>query len=101
MRTSSIILAAAGGTPADPPSTFYMLVWLAMYSIIVWGLLSGWLADLAHDMWAGTILLPGVFSDLPFLKRYCRWGGVFMLLLASGVCIAALWKHFHHGAQSI
>ena len=72
-----------------------------MYFIIVWGLLSGWLAKLSHDMWAGTILLPGVFSDLPFLKRYCRWGGVFMLLLACVACIAALWKHFHHGAQSI
>jgi len=101
MGTSSIIFAATGGTPADPPGTFYLLVWLAMYFIIVWGLLSGWLASLAHDMWAGTVLLPGFLSDLSSLKRYCRWSGVFMLLLACGVCIAALWKHFHHGAQTI
>jgi hypothetical protein len=101
METSSIILAAAGGTPVEPPSTFAILVWLAMYFIIVWGLLSGWLASLAHDMWAGTVLLPGFLSDLPSLKRYCRWSGVFMLLLACGVCVAALWHRFHHGAPTI
>ena len=101
MEASFNILAAAGGTPAEPPSTFAMLVWVAMYFIIAWGLLSGWLAKLSHDMWAGTILLPGAFSDLPFLKRYCRWGGFFMLLLACVACIAALWKYFHHGAQTI
>jgi|SRR6266550_8049057 len=101
MEASSIIFAAAGGTPADPPSTFYMLVWLAMYFIIVWGLLSGWLANLAHDMWAGTVLLPGFMSDLPSLKRYCRWSGVFLLLLACGVCVAALWHRFHHGTPTI
>jgi hypothetical protein len=100
METSSIILAAAGGTPIQPPSTFAMLVWLAMYFIIVWGLLSGWLASLAHDMWAGTVFLPGFMSDLPSLKRYCRSWGVFLLLLACGVCIAALWHRFH-GTQTI
>src|SRR6266550_587278 len=102
MGASSIILGAAGGTHLDPPPrTFEMVVWLAMYFIITWGLLSGWLAKLSHYMWAGTILLPGAFSDLPFLKRYCRWGGVFMLLLACVACIAALWKHFHHGTPAI
>jgi hypothetical protein len=101
MVASFIILGAAGGTPAEPPSTFAMLAWLAMYFIIVWGLLSGWLADVAHNMWAGTVLLPGFMSDLPSLKRYCRWSGVFMLLLACGVGVAALWHRFHHGTPTI
>jgi cytochrome b561 len=94
-------LFASATTQDAPASTFAMLVWLAMYFIIVWGLLSGWLAKSAHDMWAGTILLPGIMSDLPSLKRYCRWSGVFMLLLAFGVCIAALWHRFYHGTQTI
>ena len=78
-----------------------MLVWLAMYFIWVWGLLSGWAAEFAHSLWAGTVLLPGVMSDLPTLKRFCRWSGIFLLLLAAGIFIAAFIAHLHHGAPTI
>ena len=94
-------VSISGVTQDPPPSTFAMLVWLAIYFVWVWGLLSGWAAKLAHSLWAGTVLLPGIMSDLPSLKRYCRWSGVFMLLLAFGVCIAALWHRFYHGTQTI
>jgi hypothetical protein len=77
-------------TQNAPPSTFAMVVWLAMYGMWTWGLLQGWAAKFAHSLWAGTVLLPGPLSDLPTLKRYCRWGGVLFVLIAVGMCIAAL-----------
>jgi|SRR5205823_1478297 len=101
MVSTLISIAAAEGTQPEPPSTFAMLVWLAMFAIIVWGLLSGWLADLSHSMWAGTVFLPGVMSDLPTLKRICRWGGILLLLIASGMCIVAFFEHLHHARPTI
>jgi len=77
-----------------------MLIWLAMFIIIVWGLISGWLAHAVHKMWAGTVLLPGFMSDLPTLKRIYRWFGIFLVLLACGMWIAALLQRFHHATPS-
>jgi len=84
------MILAAANSQSGPPSLAAMIIWLAAYIIIAWGLLSGWLANLSHTMWQGTPLLPGILSDLPTLRRISWWGGIFMILLASGFCIAAL-----------
>ncbi len=83
------------------PSTPVLLVWLAMFIMIVWGAISGWLADATHKMWSGTVLLPGIMSDLPTLRRIYRWFGIFLILLACGMCIAALLQRFHHATSAI
>jgi hypothetical protein len=96
-----IIIAASADRQSEPPSTLYILVWLATFIIFVWGALSGWLANATHRMWAGTPLLPGVMSDLPTLRRIYRWFGIFLVLLACGMCIAAFIQRLHHATPVI
>ena len=66
-------MIAAVDAPSAPPSTFALIVWLAMFLVAAWGCISGWLAKEVHRQWEGTWLLPGVMSDLPTLNRIYRW----------------------------
>jgi hypothetical protein len=73
-----------------PPSKFVILLWLAGYLVIACLLISGHLAQPIHRLWSGTVLLPGIMSDLPTLTKIYRWAGIAMLLLFAVMCAVAL-----------
>ena len=103
VNTFAVIAAARdsqGVTHSASPSTFEILLWLAAFLLLVWLSNTGRLAESVHRSWKDTWILPGIMSDLPTLKKICRWFKVAMLLLISVMCIVGFLHYFRDSATS-